>query len=66
MGFSKRYISKEGIAIKYREGFNSLARYISSPDCLIIEDDFSEKVVDIVMNDDAEQAAEKIERMMTS
>ena len=64
MGFNKRYINKEGIIIKYKEGLESLVRYISMPDCLVIEDDFSEQVVDIVLNDDGQIANEKIEKMI--
>lgn len=65
MGFNKRYINKEGIIIKYKEGLESLVRYISMSDCLIIEDEFSEQVVDIVMNDDGYIAVEKIQKMIT-
>jgi hypothetical protein len=65
MGFNKRYINKEGIIMKYREGLESLVRYISMSDCLIIEDEFSEQVVDIVMNDDGYIAVEKIQKMIT-
>lgn len=64
MGFNKRYINRKGISAKYREGFDALSRYISAPDCLIIEDEFSEKIVDIVLNDDARIAGEKIEKMI--
>lgn len=64
MGFNKRYINKEGIILKYKEGLESLVRYISMSDCLIIEDEFSEQVVDIVMNDDGYIASEKIEKMI--
>ena len=64
MGFNKRYINKKNVIMKYREGLESLVRYISMPDCLIIEDEFSEKVVDIVMNDDGHIAVEKIEKML--
>jgi hypothetical protein len=64
MGFNKRYINKEGIIMKYKEGLESLVRYISMPDCLVIEDEFSEQVVDIVMNDDGQIANEKIEKMI--
>jgi hypothetical protein len=64
MGFNKRYINKEGIIIKYREGLESLVRFISMSDCLIIEDEFSEKIVDIVMNDDGHIATEKIDRII--
>jgi hypothetical protein len=65
MGFNKRYINKEGIILKYKEGLESLVRYISMSDCLIIEDEFSEQVVDIVMNDDGYIASEKIEKMIS-
>ena len=65
MGFNKRYINKEGIILKYKEGLESLVRYISMSDCLIIEDEFSELVVDIVMNDDGYIAGEKIEKMIS-
>ena len=64
MGFNKRYINKEGIIMKYKEGLESLVRYISMPDCLVIEDEFSEQIVDIVMNDDGQIANEKIEKMI--
>jgi hypothetical protein len=64
MGFNKRYINREGIIMKYKEGLQSLVRYISMPDCLIIEDEFSEQVVDIVMNDDGQIANEKINKMI--
>ena len=64
MGFNKRYINKEGIIMKYKEGLEFLVRYISMPDCLVIEDEFSEQVVDIVMNDDGQIANEKIEKMI--
>ena len=64
MEFNKRYINKEGIIMKYREGLESLVRYISMSDCLVIEDDFSEYVVDIVLNDDGQLANEKIEKMI--
>lgn len=63
MEFNKRYINKEGIIMKYKEGLESLVRYISMSDCLVIEDEFSEQVVDIVMNDDGELANEKIGKM---
>ena len=65
MEFNKRYINKEGIIMKYKEGLESLVRYISMSDCLIIEDEFSEQVVDIVMNDDGYIAGEKIEKMIS-
>jgi hypothetical protein len=63
MEFNKRYINKEGIIMKYKEGLESLVRYISMSDCLVIEDEFSEQVVDIVMNDDGQLANKKIGKM---
>ena len=63
MEFNKSYINKEGIIMKYKEGLESLVRYISMSDCLVIEDEFSEQVVDIVMNDDGQLANEKIGKM---
>ena len=65
MGFNKRYINKENVIMKYKEGLESLVRYISMSDCLIIEDEFSEQIVDIVMNDDGYIAGEKIEKMIS-
>lgn len=64
MGFNKRYINREGIIMKYKEGLESLVRYISMPDCLVIEDEFSESIVDIVMNDDGYIACEKIDKII--
>jgi len=64
MEFNKNYINKESIITKYKEGLESLVRYISMSDCLIIEDDFSENVIDIVLNDDGQLASEKIEKML--
>ena len=63
MEFNKSYIKQEGIIMKYKEGLESLVRYISMSDCLVIEDEFSEQVVDIVMNDDGQLANEKIGKM---
>lgn len=64
MEFNKNCINKESIITKYKEGLESLVRYISMSDCLIIEDDFSEHVIDIVLNDDGQLASEKIEKMI--
>lgn len=64
MEFNKRHINKEGIITKYREGLESLVRYISMSDCIVIEDDFSEYVIDIVLNDDGQVASDKIEKMI--
>lgn len=50
--------------MKYKEGLESLVRYISMPDCLVIEDEFSEYVIDIVLNDDGLIANKKIEKLI--
>lgn len=52
MGFNKRYIDKESLMVQKREGIGSLIKYIKSPDALIIQDDFSQKVCDIIFNVD--------------
>jgi len=48
MGFNKRYLAKKNVLIQYEQGIDQLRRYISSPDCLIIADEFSEMVADAV------------------
>jgi len=52
MGFSKRYLNKERILKVYGKGLPSLISYIENTECLIFEDDFSEEVSDIILNDD--------------
>jgi len=44
MGFNKRYLAKKNVLIQYEQGIDQLRKYISSPDCLIIADEFSEMV----------------------
>lgn len=49
MGFNKRYINEKIIRDVVREdGLESLIKLIKKPDALIIEDDFSSKVCDII------------------
>lgn len=49
MGFNKRYINEEKIKqILKEDGLQYLIEFIKKPDALIIEDDFSEKVCDII------------------
>lgn len=53
MGFNKRYLSKEKILTVYQsQGLKKLISFIENTDCLIIEDDFSEDVSNIVLNYD--------------
>lgn len=64
MEFGKSYINKKNIFSKYMEGMATLIDYIQNNECIIIEDKFSEEVVDIVLNDDGYIAREKIEKML--
>ena len=60
----KSYINKKNIFSKYMEGMATLIDYIQNNECIVIEDKFSEEVVDIVLNDDGYIAREKIEQML--
>ena len=64
MEVGKSYINKKNIFSKYMEGIATLIDYIQNNECIIIEDKFSEEVVDIVLNDDGYIAREKIEQML--
>ena len=49
MGFNKRFVNEEIIRTILREdGFQSLIDFIKKPDALIMEDDFSTKVCEII------------------
>jgi hypothetical protein len=51
MGFTKRHIDKDKImSILKESGLQTLISVIRKPDALYIEDDFSEKVCDIIRN----------------
>lgn len=53
MGFNKRYINEEKIKIIIKnEGLLYLIDFIKKPDALIIEDDFSKKVCNIIKEDE--------------
>ena len=55
MGFNKRYVNSEIIRRVLREdGIESLITFIKKPDALIIEDEYSEKVCDIILNSNSE------------
>mgnify|MGYP000564972822 CR=1 FL=1 len=65
MGFNKRYLSKEKILTVYQsQGLKKLISFIENTDCLIIEDDFSEDVSDIVLNYDYMIIDEKITELI--
>lgn len=53
MSFNKRYIDEEVIRTILREdGFKTLIDFVRSPDALIINDNFSQKVCDIIKEND--------------
>lgn len=64
MGFNKRFVNRDAIVGKYGQGLEKLIEYITDTDCLIIQDSFSEKVVDSILNDDAYVAREKIKQLL--
>jgi hypothetical protein len=66
MGFNKRFVNRDNIIVRYNQGIGILVEYITNTDCLIIEDNFSEKVVDFILNDDAYIAEEKIKCLLAS
>jgi len=63
MGFNKRYINEEKIRqVLKEEGLQYLIDFITKPDALIIEDEFSEKVCDII-RDNEKKAFMKLAEM---
>ena len=51
MGFNSRYINETTIReIVKEEDLEYLIQFIKKPDTLIIEDEFSEKICDIIEN----------------
>lgn len=48
MSFNKRFIKIENLELIREQGLDSLIRYITNPDCLIINGDFAKQVCDIV------------------
>jgi len=53
MSFNKRYINEEKIKqIIKEDGLEYLIDYVKKPDALFTEDELSEKVVDIIREDE--------------
>ena len=51
MGFTKRHINKDKIMTILKEsGLQTLITVVRKPDALYVEDEFSEKVCDIIKN----------------
>lgn len=65
MGFHKRYLNKEKILTVYKQGLPNLISLIVDTECLIFEDDFSEEVSDIVLNDDYLIIHEKMSELVS-
>lgn len=60
MSFNKRYINKYNIENARKEGLDYLIKFIKNPDSLIIEDDYSRTVCDIIMNTNSKFIHEKL------
>jgi hypothetical protein len=61
MGFNKRFVNEEIIRTVLREdGFQSLIDFIKKPDALIIEDEFSTKVCEIIRENEEKYILEKL------
>lgn len=61
MGLNKRYVNEEIIRTVLRDdGFESLIQFIKNPDVLIIEDDFSTKVCQIIKETEKIYILEKL------
>ena len=50
MGFNKRYINKESLSSFRNKKSDDLVFYLTNPDCIIIEDEYSENIFNIVKN----------------
>ena len=48
MGFNKRFVNIKNLNIVKENGLEYLVRYVTSPDCLVIEDDQSSKIINII------------------
>ena len=48
MSFNKRFIKIENLELVREQGIDSLIRYITNPDCLVINGEFAKQVCDIV------------------
>jgi hypothetical protein len=61
MGFNKRFVNEEVIRTILREdGFQSLIDFIKKPDALIIEDEFSTKVCEIITENEEKYILEEL------
>ena len=49
MGFNKRYINKDKLYLYKKKNIDSLISYITTSDCLIFEDKYSELICSFVL-----------------
>ena len=55
MGFNKRYLKEDNIRNVYKDGgYDRLVDYIRKPDALMVSDEFSQKIVDLIIEGDSE------------
>lgn len=57
-------MNREKILKVYNQGLANLIKYIENQECLVFEDDFSEKVSDIVLNYDYMIIDQKITKLL--
>lgn len=56
MGFNKRFITKDSLISVYEEyGYDGLVNYIKKPDAIIIRDEFSSKIVELIKEKDSQE-----------
>jgi hypothetical protein len=55
MGFNKRFITEDSLKHVYKEqGYEGLVDYITKPDAILVRDEFSNKVVELIKEKDSE------------
>lgn len=65
MGLNKRYVNEEIIRTVLRDdGLESLIQFIGNPDVLIIEDEFSTKVCQIIKETEKIYILEKLLKIL--
>jgi hypothetical protein len=61
MGFNKRYLNERILRTVLADGgFQDLINFVRKPDALIIEDDFSRKVSEIILETEDKYILEKL------
>lgn len=61
MGFHKRWINKENLTNRYKNGGLNYVKSYLKADALISEDEFSSKVLDLLNNNNEQQAIKLLE-----